>query len=177
MSVIKCPLQFKKRSLLSAAWYQDKCYSTRSCWCDAIDFYFFFQIWPLSFVTKGNIFIVSPNNFSGCGSYRNSIVVLELFNVFEMDIIYYFRNRKKGGMKRSFLQIKWCKAPVNYKLGLSLLFSLILSLFLLQIATHHKWQREDDKWTLTTITGRPITLQINYPNSIFFSAHRFSALN
>ena len=171
VSVIKCPLQFKKRSLLSAAWYQDKCYSARSCWCDAIDFYFFFQIWPLSFVTKGNIFIVSPNNFSGCGSYRNSIVVLE------MDIIYYFRNRKKGGMKRSFLQIKWCKAPVNYKLGLSLLFSLILSLFLLQIATHHKWQREDDKWTLTTITGRPITLQINYPNSIFFSAHRFSALN
>lgn len=80
---------------------------------------------------------------------------------------------KKGELKRSFLQIKWCKAPVNYKLGLSLLFSLILSLFLLQIATHHKWQREDDKWTLTTITGRPITLQINYPNSIFFPAHRF----
>ena len=80
---------------------------------------------------------------------------------------------KKGELKRSFLQIKWCKAPVNYKLGLSLLFSLILSLFLLQIATHHKWQREDDKWTLTTITGRPITLQINYPNSIFFSAQRF----
>ena len=68
VSVIKCPLQFKKRSLLSAAWYQDKCYSARSCWCDAIDFYFFFQIWPLSFVTKVNIFIANPNNFSGCGS-------------------------------------------------------------------------------------------------------------
>ena len=35
-SVIKCPLQFKKRSLLSAAWYQDKCYFG-SCCCDAID--------------------------------------------------------------------------------------------------------------------------------------------
>ena len=75
---------------------------------------------------------------------------------------------KKGELKRSFLQIKWCKAPVNYKLGLSLLFSLILSLFLLQIATPQMTAR---RWQMNIDNNNRKT---NYASNKLSKFHFFS---